>query len=69
MRGGHRGRDVVDAVPAADLEQPAFGHLEAGRERGEIADRHVGQAAVRADHRDEVAVELAGARDADEGQL
>jgi hypothetical protein len=69
VRGRHRRRDVLDAVPLADLEQPALGDLETGRERREIADRHVGQAAVRADHGDEVAVELAAAGHADERQL
>ena len=69
VRRAHRGRHVVDAVPAADLEHSAFGHLEAGRERREIADRHVRKAAVRADDRRQVAVELATTRDPDERQL
>ena len=60
---------VVDAVPAADLEQPAFGDLQTGRERGEIADRHFGQAAVRADDGDQIVVELAASNHADERKL
>ena len=68
VRRGHRRSNVVDAVAATQLEHPALGHLETPR-RLWIADRHVGQAAVRADHRDEVAVELAAAGDADERQL
>jgi hypothetical protein len=43
-------------------------HLQAGGERGEVAERHLGEPAVRADHGDEVRIQAASPLHADEGE-
>jgi hypothetical protein len=67
--GTHRVGDRVGPVAHAQLEHAPLGDLEARRERRQVAERLVGEPAVRGDDRGEVAVELAAARHADEREL